>query len=251
MSRGTSHWNRAQPPMSRRYRGEGRPGTRVPRGSQDRRHPGAHAPGSARRHREDRWRRRLPHRPAHHQRRLGRGDEPGAPLRDRPRERGLDRRHRRRRHQRGGRRHGDPAPATVLRPVPGLPRGPGNAVRERLLPGPLEQRRRHGRVPAHDRPRVHQARPEHQPRRRRRAGRRGHHRLPRRAQGRPALYPGTTAVVQGAGGLGHIAIQALAAITGTRMSSSTATPTPSRWPSRSAPTRPSSPTATTSTPSRT
>ena len=33
----------------------------------------------------------------------------------------------------------------------------------------------------------------------------------------PNLYPGTTAVVQGAGGLGHIAIQALAAITGTRI----------------------------------
>jgi NAD+-dependent secondary alcohol dehydrogenase Adh1 len=33
----------------------------------------------------------------------------------------------------------------------------------------------------------------------------------------PSLYPGTTAVVQGAGGLGHIAIQALAAITGTRI----------------------------------
>ena len=33
----------------------------------------------------------------------------------------------------------------------------------------------------------------------------------------PGLYPGTTAVVQGAGGLGHIAIQALAAITGTRI----------------------------------
>jgi NAD+-dependent secondary alcohol dehydrogenase Adh1 len=33
----------------------------------------------------------------------------------------------------------------------------------------------------------------------------------------PELYPGTTAVVQGAGGLGHIAIQALAAITGTRI----------------------------------
>ncbi len=33
----------------------------------------------------------------------------------------------------------------------------------------------------------------------------------------PNLYPGTTAVVQGAGGLGHIGIQALAAITGTRI----------------------------------
>ncbi len=33
----------------------------------------------------------------------------------------------------------------------------------------------------------------------------------------PDLFPGTTAVVQGAGGLGHIAIQTLAAITGTRI----------------------------------
>src|SRR6476619_7594415 len=33
----------------------------------------------------------------------------------------------------------------------------------------------------------------------------------------PLLYPGTTAVAQGAGGLGHIGIQALAAITGTRI----------------------------------
>jgi NAD+-dependent secondary alcohol dehydrogenase Adh1 len=33
----------------------------------------------------------------------------------------------------------------------------------------------------------------------------------------PALYPGTTAVVQGAGGLGHIGIQALAALTATRI----------------------------------
>ncbi|MFC5062799.1 NAD(P)-dependent alcohol dehydrogenase [Actinomycetospora atypica] len=33
----------------------------------------------------------------------------------------------------------------------------------------------------------------------------------------PYLYPGTTAVVQGAGGLGHIGIQALAALTATRI----------------------------------
>src|SRR3982751_2558389 len=33
----------------------------------------------------------------------------------------------------------------------------------------------------------------------------------------PDLYPGTTAVVQGAGGLGHIGIQALAALTATRI----------------------------------
>jgi NAD+-dependent secondary alcohol dehydrogenase Adh1 len=33
----------------------------------------------------------------------------------------------------------------------------------------------------------------------------------------PLLYPGTTAVVQGAGGLGHIGIQCLAALSGTRI----------------------------------
>jgi NAD+-dependent secondary alcohol dehydrogenase Adh1 len=33
----------------------------------------------------------------------------------------------------------------------------------------------------------------------------------------PLLYPGTTAVVQGAGGLGHIGIQCLAALTATRV----------------------------------
>ena len=33
----------------------------------------------------------------------------------------------------------------------------------------------------------------------------------------PLLYPGTTAVVQGAGGLGHIGIQCLAALTGTKI----------------------------------
>ncbi len=68
----------------------------------------------------------------------------------------------------------------------------------------------------------------------------------------PELYPGTTAVVQGAGGLGHIGIQTLAALTGDpRSSSSTATRTRWRWPSRSVPTRPCWPTAPTSTRSRT
>src|SRR3712207_4171280 len=33
----------------------------------------------------------------------------------------------------------------------------------------------------------------------------------------PLLYPGTTAVVQGAGGLGHIGIQCLSALTGARI----------------------------------
>ena len=42
----------------------------------------------------------------------------------------------------------------------------------------------------------------------------------------PLLHPGTTAVVQGAGGLGHIGIQCLKALTAdARRSSSTGTPT--------------------------
>ncbi|CAA9440069.1 MAG: Alcohol dehydrogenase (Zn-containing), partial [uncultured Pseudonocardia sp.] len=162
---------------------EGRPRARLPRRSEDRRHPGAHRPGPARRDRQDRGRRGLPHRPPHRQRRLGRGDGAGAALRHRARERRLGARGGRGRHQRRRRRHGDPAPAALLRVVPGLPAGPRHAVRGRVLPRPVRQRRRHGRVPAHHRPGVHQARPEHEPGRRRCAGRRRHHRLPRGAQG--------------------------------------------------------------------
>ena len=52
----------------------------------------------------------------------------------------------------------------------------------------------------------------------------------------PLLYPGTTAVVIGAGGLGHIGVQCLAALSATTgSSSSTATPTPSSSPGSSAP----------------
>ena len=59
--------------------------------------------------------------------------------------------------------------------------------------------------------------PETQPEGRRRTGRRGHHGVPRGSQGDPALYPGTTCAVIGAGGLGHIGIQCLAALTATNI----------------------------------
>ena len=59
----------------------------------------------------------------------------------------------------------------------------------------------------------------------------------------PLLYPGTTAVVIGAGGLGHIGIQCLAALTATTSSWSTATRTRWRWRASSARTTPWSPTA--------
>ena len=96
-------------------------------------------------------------------------------------------------------------------------RGKRHAVRERLLPRPREQRRRHGRVPAHHRPACIKLDPSTNPAdvaALADAGITAYHAV-RKAV--PGLYPGTTAVVQGAGGLGHIAIQALAAITGTRI----------------------------------
>ena len=177
---------------------------------------------------------------------LGGDPEPVAALRDRPRERRLGARGRRRRHQRQGRRHGHPPPAAVLRAVPRLPGGPGHAVhRGRVLPGPVEQRRRHGRVPAHHRPGLREAEPGHQPGRRRRAGRRRDHRVPRGAQGRAAALPGHH---------GRRASGPAASATSPsrrsprspprRSSWWTRTRTPSSSPSRSARTRRSSPTAT-------
>ncbi len=59
--------------------------------------------------------------------------------------------------------------------------------------------------------------PKTQPRGRRRAGRRRHHRLPRGPQGAAAAVPGHHRVVIGAGGLGHIGVQCLAALTATRI----------------------------------
>ena len=64
----------------------------------------------------------------------------------------------------------------------------------------------------------------------------------------PLLYPGTTCVVIGAGGLGHIGIQCLAALTAT--TDHRRRPQPGRarsWPSSSARTTPWSPTAARST----
>ena len=62
----------------------------------------------------------------------------------------------------------------------------------------------------------------------------------------PLLPPGTTAVVQGAGGLGHIGIQCLKALTATRVIVVDKNPDALRWPRRSAPTTRWWPTATTS-----
>ena len=93
------------------------------------------------------------------------------------------------RHQRRGRRHGDPAPHPHLRAVPRLPGRRRHALREQRLPRTFH-RRRHGRVPADVRPRLRQARPRDEAAGRRGARRRRDHRLPRRPQGDSAAVPG-------------------------------------------------------------
>ena len=129
------------------------------------------------------------------------------------------------RHQRLGGRHGDPAPAAELWAVPRLPRRRRHALRQRLLPGAVRPRRRHGGVPADVRPCLRQARPGDRPGRRRRARRRRDHRLPRRPQGGHPAAPRARPRWCRSGGLGHIGIPYLPALTAARMSSSTATPT--------------------------
>ena len=90
-------------------------------------------------------------------------------------------------------------------------------MRERVLPRPVQQRRRHGGVPADDGPRLREAGPVTNPAdvaALADAGITAYHAV-RKAL--PLLHPGTTAVVQGAGGLGHIGIQCLAALTAARI----------------------------------
>ena len=137
-----------------------------------------------------------------------------AAVHPRPRERRLGARGRLGRHQRRGRRHRHPAPDPDLRPVPRLPGRRRHALREQHLPRPVH-RRRDGRVPAHLRPRLRQARPQDPPAdvaALADAGITAYHAV-RKAL--PLLYPGTTAVVIGAGGLGHIGVQCLAALSAT------------------------------------
>ena len=108
-------------------------------------------------------------------------------------------------------------PHADLRAVPRLPGRRRHALRATARSPACQPRRRHGRVPAAPRrgPASSSTR-RPQPDGRRRAGRRRHHRLPRGAQGDPAALPGhDRAWCIGAGGLGHIGIQCLAALTAT------------------------------------
>src|SRR5205823_3313423 len=119
----------------------------LPSAARRRRGARAGRQGPARRCHQDRRGRRLPHRPAHHRGAVGRGDAPRAALHARPRERRLGARDRLRGHQRGRRRHGDPAPDADLRAVPRLPGRQRHALHRQFLPRPVA-RRRDGRVPA-------------------------------------------------------------------------------------------------------
>ena len=144
---------------------------------------------------------------------------PGAALRDRPRERGLDRT-----PIGDGVTNVAVGDTVILHPQPScglcLPcrRGPRHAVRERLLPRPSNN---DGGMAEYLRTTARacvKLDPEHQPRRRRRAGRRGHHRLPRGAQGRArASTRAPPPSCRARAAWATSAIQALAAITGTRI----------------------------------
>ena len=80
-------------------------------------------------------------------------------------------------------------PHAHLRAVPRLPGRRRHALHQQRVPRPVT-RRRHGRVPAHHGPGLHQARPVDPAEGRGRARRRRHHRLPRGPQGHPAALPG-------------------------------------------------------------
>ena len=149
--------------------------------------PGRQRP--ARRRREDRRGRRLPHRPAHHGGPVGRGHGHAAALHPGARERGWV-------HEVGSAVTNVAVGDTViLHPTTtcGLCRacraGDDMHCTGQRVPRPVP-RRRDGRVPAHLGPGLRQAGPRDPAAGRGGAGRRGHHRLPRGPQGPPAALPG-------------------------------------------------------------
>ena len=165
----------------------------------------------------DRRRRRLPHRPAHRRGPVGRGDGPAAAVHARARERRLGARGRLGRDQRGRRRHGDPAPDADLRAVPGLPGRQRHALRQQLVPRAV-RRRRDGRATCS--PRSGRASSSTRPPSRRTSPRwptPGSPPTTRSARRCRCCTRAPRAVVIGAGGLGHIGIQCLAALTATRI----------------------------------
>ncbi len=127
---------------------------------------------AVRRDREDRRRRGLPDRPAHHRGPVGRGDGHAAAVHPRPRERGLGARGRLGGHQRRGRRHGDPAPDADLRPVPRLPGRRRHALRATALSRACSTDGGMAEYLLTSRARLRQARPGDPTRGRRGAGRR-------------------------------------------------------------------------------
>ena len=163
---------------------------------------------------EDRRGGSVPHRPAHPGRAVGREVRGRVALHAGSRERRLDPRGRARGHQRRGRRHGDRPPVHLLRPVPARA-GAGDDMHcaERLVPR-HQPRRRLRRLPVHQRALGGEARSvaraEASIAALADAGLTAIHAVKKAI---PVLGPGTRAVVIGAGGLGHIGIQCLKAMT--------------------------------------
>ena len=155
----------------------------------------------------------VPHRSAHSGRAVGREVPGRAALHPRSRERRLGARDRLGGDQRRRRRHRDRPPLHLLRVVPAVPQGRRHALPDRLV---SRDRPRRGfrRAAQDERPLGGQARPEP-------AARRTSPRWPMRASPRStrsrrrsrSSRPGTKAVVIGAGGLGHIGVQCLKALT--------------------------------------
>ena len=140
-----------------------------------------------------------------------------AALHHRARERRLGARGRLRGDERGRRRHGDPASDAHLRTVPGLSGRQRHALQRELLPRAgqptagwpsylLTSARACVKLDPETRPKDVAALAD--------AGITAYHAV-RKAI--PQLYPGTTCAVIGAGGLGHIGIQCLAALTATNI----------------------------------
>ena len=138
-------------------------------------------------------------------------------LHPRPRERRVGARGRFRRHQRGGRRHGHPAPAGHLRAVPGVPGRRRHALREQRLPRPASRDGGMAEYLLTSARACVKLDPS--------TGRRTSRRWPT-----PASPPTTPCARRsrcctrarppwciGAGGLGHIGIQCLSALTATRI----------------------------------
>ena len=189
----------------------------APRGRRDREAVARPRAGAAQDHRG----RRLPLRRVRHGPQRGglHGGRLPAPPHARPRGRGRRRRARRGRRAPAGRRRRRRLRPVGLRPLPPLLAGQGELLRQRRGRGHQASRPRRARLDGrvHDRRRPAPPRAARRPRPRRRTSRSptpASRRTTRSRRSLPKLGAGTFAVVIGTGGLGHVGIQILKALSG-------------------------------------